>query len=45
MDLKTRITRSLRSSTSDKEALNRQVLKWYKNLKEVEKTLNRGRGK
>ena len=45
MDLKTKITRSLRSSTSDKEALNRQVLKWHKNLKEVEKTLNRGRGK
>lgn len=44
MDLKTKITRSLRSATSDKEAMNRQILKWHKGLKEVEKVLNRGRG-
>ena len=43
MDPKTKITRSLRSSTSDKEAMNRQILKWHKSFKEVEKVLNRGR--
>ena len=37
MDFKTKITQNLRSSTSDKEALNRQILKWHKSLKEVEK--------
>lgn len=44
MDFKTKITRSLRSSTSDKESMNRQILKWHKSLKEVEKVLNRGKG-
>lgn len=39
----TKITRSLRSSTSDKESMNRQILKWHKSLKEVEKMLNRGK--
>ncbi len=41
MDFKTKITQNLRSSTSDKEALNRQILKWHKSLKEVEKIINR----
>lgn len=45
MDLKTKLTRSLRSSTSDKEALNRKILKWHKCFKEVEKTLNKGKSK
>lgn len=45
MDLKTKITRNLRSSTSDKESMNRKILKWHKSLKEVETMLNRGRGK
>lgn len=45
MDLKTRIVRSLRSSTSDKEDLNRKILKWHKCFKEVEKVVNRGKGK
>ena len=44
MDFKTKITRSLRSSTSDKESMNRKILKWHKSMKEVEKVLNRGRG-
>lgn len=43
MDLKTKITRSLRSSTSDKEDWNRKILKWHKSFKEVEKTINRGK--
>lgn len=41
MDLKTRIVNSLRSATSDKEGMNRQILKWHKSFKEVEKVLNR----
>lgn len=45
MDLKTKITRSLRSATSDKEELNRRILKWHKSFKEVEKTIGRGKGK
>lgn len=43
MDFKTKITRSLRSSTSDKTSMDQQILKLHKNLKEVEKVLNRGR--
>lgn len=43
MDFKTKITRSLRSSTSDQEELNRKILRWHKCFKEVEKVLNRGR--
>lgn len=43
MDWKTKVTKSLRSTTSDKEAMNRQILKWNKGLKEVEKTINRGK--
>ncbi len=45
MGLKDKITKNLRSSTSDKEALNRQILKWHKCFKEVEKILNKGRKK
>ncbi len=45
MDLKTKITRSMRSATSDKEALNRRILKWNKGLKEVEKVISRGKSK
>lgn len=43
MDWKTKISRSLRSSTSDKEAMNQQILKWNKSFKEVEKAINRGK--
>ncbi len=43
MDWKTKITRSLRSSTSDKEEWNRKILKWHKSFKEVEKAINRGK--
>lgn len=35
----------MRSATSDKESLNRQILKWNKGLKEVERIINRGKGK
>ncbi|MDO4268569.1 MAG: hypothetical protein Q4C73_08840 [Eubacteriales bacterium] len=45
MDLKAKLTRSLRSSTSDKEALNRQILKWNRSFKEVEQVLNHGKGR
>ncbi|MCI8866371.1 MAG: hypothetical protein HFG60_14135 [Lachnospiraceae bacterium] len=45
MDFKTKITQNLRSSTSDKEALNRQILKWHKSLKEVEKIINKAKKK
>ncbi len=31
----------MRSATSDKETLNRQILKWSKALKEAEQVLNR----
>lgn len=44
MDFKTKVTRRMRSATSDKETLNRQILKWNKGLKEVEKILNQGIG-
>lgn len=42
--MKTRITRSLRSATSDKEDLNRKILKWRKSFREVERTVNPGKG-
>ena len=45
MGLKTKVTRSMRSATSDKEMLNRQILKWNKGLKEVEQIINRGKGR
>lgn len=45
MDLKTKMVKSLRSATSDKESMNRQILKLHKSFKEVEKVLNRGKGK
>ncbi|MCI9104459.1 MAG: hypothetical protein HFG56_12485 [Lachnospiraceae bacterium] len=45
MDLKTRLVNNLRSATSDKEGMNRQILKLHKHFKEVEKALNRGKGK
>lgn len=44
MDWKTKITNNLRSASSDKEALNRKIVKWHKSLKEAERVLNRGRG-
>lgn len=43
MGMKGKITKSLRSATSDKEDLNRQVLKLHKCFKEVEKELSRGK--
>jgi len=43
MDWKTKLTKRLRSSTSDKEAMNRQILKWSKGFREVEKAINRGK--
>ena len=45
VDLKTKLVNSLRSATSDKEGMNRQLLKLHKSFKEVEKVLNRGTGK
>ncbi|MGL5434697.1 MAG: hypothetical protein ACRDBO_04750 [Lachnospiraceae bacterium] len=44
MDWKTKVTNSMRSAASDKESLNRQVVKWNKSFKEVEKILNRSKG-
>lgn len=43
MDLKTRLVNNLRSATSDKEAMNRQILKLRKRFKEVEKVLNQNK--
>lgn len=45
VDWKTKLVNSLRSATSDKEGMNRQILKWHKSFKEVEKTVNRQKGK
>ena len=45
MDLKTKLVNNLRSATSDKEGMNRKILKLHKRFKEVEKVLNRGQGK
>ena len=35
----------MRSATSNKEGMNRQILKWHKSFKEVEKAVNRTKGK
>lgn len=43
MGIRCKVTRCLRSATSDKEALNRLLLRWHRCFKEVEKELNRGR--
>jgi len=44
MDWKKKLTHSLQSAASDKDSLNRNVVRWNKSLKEAEKILNRGRG-
>lgn len=43
MDWKAKLIRMLRSATSDKEELNRRILRWNKSFREVEKVLNQGR--
>ncbi|MDD3253575.1 MAG: hypothetical protein PHV18_13580 [Lachnospiraceae bacterium] len=43
MDWKTRLTCTLRSATSDKEDLNRRILRWNKSFCEVKKILNQGK--
>ncbi len=45
VDWKTKLVKSMRSATSDKEDLNRRILKWHKSFKEVQKVLERGKGK
>jgi hypothetical protein len=45
VDWKTKFVNNLRSATSDKEGMNRQILKLRKSFKEVEKVLSRGKGK
>jgi hypothetical protein len=45
LDLKTKLVNNLRSATSDKESMNRQILKLRKSFKEAEKVLNRSKGK
>jgi hypothetical protein len=45
VDWKTKLVNSMRSATSNKEGMNRQILKWHKSFKEVEKAVNRTKGK
>lgn len=45
MDWKTKMIKNLRSATSDKEEMNRQILRWCKCFREVEKIINRGHKK
>lgn len=40
MGWKDKMTRNLRSATSDKESWNRKIMKWHKSFKEVEKLIN-----
>ena len=35
VDWKTKLVNSMRSATSNKEGMNRQILKWHKSFKEV----------